>query len=209
MAPKAEEPSIRKSLQNSQKCKNTVPMAEEVLLFGVWASPFSRRIEMALKLKGVQYKFFDEDLDNKSPLLLKYNPVHKKVPVLVHNGKPIAESLVILEYIDGTCTHRKSFSVLKEACMIGSFRVGAEEFSESSDHDTILIKFGFFYSQCLPGVFRAYFGPFGEENEREKAVKEASELVMMVESELEEKRFFWRRDNWNGRPCCGLLEPLG
>ncbi|KAB1223340.1 Glutathione S-transferase U8 [Morella rubra] len=56
---------------------------------------------------------------------------------------------------------------------------------------------------------RAYFGPFGEENEREKAVKEASELVMMVESELEEKRFFWRRDNWNGRPCCGLLEPLG
>ncbi|KAF8044034.1 hypothetical protein BT93_A2117 [Corymbia citriodora subsp. variegata] len=62
---------------------------------------FCTRIEWALKLKGLEYELTVEDWDKgKSELLLKSNPVHKKVPVLLDDGVVVAESKVILEYID-------------------------------------------------------------------------------------------------------------
>jgi len=73
-----------------------------VTLLGVIGSSFVCRVKIALHLKGVEYKYVEENLGIKSEQLLKYNPVHKKVPVFVHGDKPLAESLVIVEYIDET-----------------------------------------------------------------------------------------------------------
>ena len=75
-------------------------MSQEVKLLRFWTSPFCGRIDLALELKGVSYDCMDEDLPNKSALLLESSPIYKEVPVLLHKGRPIIGSMTILEYID-------------------------------------------------------------------------------------------------------------
>ncbi|CAI8595288.1 unnamed protein product [Vicia faba] len=75
-------------------------MADEVILLDYRPSPFGMRLRITLAQKGIEYEYKDEDLQNKSPLLLQMNPIHKKIPVLIHNGKPICESLIAVQYID-------------------------------------------------------------------------------------------------------------
>ena len=75
-------------------------MADEVVLLDFWASMFGMRVRIALAEKGIKYEYKEQDVFNKGPQLLQTNPIHKKVPVLIHNGKPVCESLIIVQYID-------------------------------------------------------------------------------------------------------------
>uniref|UniRef100_A0A803NVG7 Glutathione S-transferase n=1 Tax=Cannabis sativa TaxID=3483 RepID=A0A803NVG7_CANSA len=75
-------------------------MAEEVILLDVRVSMFCLRVKIALAEKGIKCEYIEQDLQNKDPLLLKMNPFHNKVPVLIHNGKSICDSLIILQYIE-------------------------------------------------------------------------------------------------------------
>ncbi|KAF3681697.1 putative glutathione S-transferase parC [Capsicum annuum] len=73
---------------------------DEVILLDFWPSMFGMRLRIALAEKEVKYEYKEEDLRNKSLLLLQMNPIHKKIPVLIHNGKPVCESNIAVEYID-------------------------------------------------------------------------------------------------------------
>ena len=61
-------------------------MAGEVVLLDFWPSMFGMRVRIALAEKGIRYEYKEEDLKNKSPLLLEMNPINKQIPVFIHNG---------------------------------------------------------------------------------------------------------------------------
>jgi glutathione S-transferase len=92
-------------------------MDHEVVLLGFWTSPYVMRVKIALEEKGVCYKYLEQDIFDKSSkglLLLKTNPVHKKVPVFLHNDKPVCESLNILQYIDDIWNDKAAPKLLSE-----------------------------------------------------------------------------------------------
>ncbi|KAF8021779.1 hypothetical protein BT93_G2036 [Corymbia citriodora subsp. variegata] len=144
-------------------------MAEEVKLLKTWSSPFSLRVSWALQLKGVQYESVLEDLSDKSDLLLQYNPVYKKIPVLLHNGRPISESLIILEYVDETW---KQYPLLPQDPYA---RAMARFWAKFGD------------DKVLPSIWTVFIS---EGKEQEAALAEASEHLQKLEEELRGKKFF-------------------
>lgn len=80
-----------------------------VKLIGAFFSPFVNRVQIAFNLKSVDFDYVEETLNSKSNLLLDSNPVHRKVPVVIHDGKIICESLIIVQYIDQVWTDNGYF----------------------------------------------------------------------------------------------------
>ncbi|BFG14130.1 hypothetical protein CerSpe_004040 [Prunus speciosa] len=141
---------------------------EKVKLLGFVFSPFSRRVEWALKLKGIDYEYVEEDIFNKSPLLLQLNPLRKKVPVLVHGNKVVPESFAILEYIDETWKQNPLMPQDPYARAIS--RIWAN-FTEE---------------KVLDGAFTALIFSTGEQ--QEKALKSTIEALEHIEGDLMGKK---------------------
>ncbi|KAK7400188.1 hypothetical protein VNO78_11388 [Psophocarpus tetragonolobus] len=143
--------------------------SEDVKLISFWVSPFAKRVEWALKLKGVEYEYIEEDIFNKSSLLLELNPVHKKVPVLVHGHKPIAESFIILEYIDETWNQ---YPLLPHH----PYQRAHARFWAATAEEMLMEA--------------AWIGMCTSGDDQENAVKAAREAMEKIEEEIKGKKFF-------------------
>ncbi|OIV89159.1 hypothetical protein TanjilG_26014 [Lupinus angustifolius] len=138
--------------------------SDDVKLIGGWQSAFVWRARVALNLKAVNFEFLEETIGQKSQLLLESNPVYKKIPVLIHGGKPIPESLIIVQYIDETWTSGPSIL-------------------PSDPYDRAIARFwAHYFDDKLSPTIRPLSVAQGDE--KKKLIKELGEGLVLVEDAL-------------------------
>lgn len=162
----------------------------ELLLLDVFGSPFAQRVRIALAEKGLAYERAEQDLSApKSDLLLRFNPVHAKVPVLIHAGRPVCESLVIVQYLDdafpvgpGTATPPRSRLQLLPAGLYA--RARARFWAEYADR----------VHSCGKRLWMTTTTPVGnddgETKERAAARAEMVAVLRALDAELGDKPYF-------------------
>nr|AGC13125.1 tau class glutathione S-transferase [Pinus tabuliformis] len=144
---------------------------EQVKLLGAAVSPFTARVRMALALKGIHYEFIEEDIHNRSELLLKSNPVHKKIPVLIHSGKSVCESMIIVQYIEEAWGNK------------------APNLMPKDPYDRAIARFWVAFiedkfAQSVLGVFN------GQGEQQQKAAEESVANFLLLEEALSGKAYF-------------------
>lgn len=135
-------------------------MAKEVKLLGAWPSPFVMRCRIGLHIKSVDYEFIQETMQPKSELLLKSNPVYKKIPVLLHNHLPVCESLIILHYIDEAFSSGSAPSLLPSL----PYDRAIHRFWAAYIDDKVFYLLFFFHSSFHHHIFHHFFSFIGFPN---------------------------------------------
>ncbi|KAM0012422.1 putative glutathione transferase [Helianthus debilis subsp. tardiflorus] len=142
----------------------------EVVLLGWWASMYTSRVRIALSEKCINYENKEQDIVNKGPLLLKHNPIYKKVPVLIHKGKSICDSKIIVQYIDETW--KEGYSLLPSDPYLKSQAAFWADYIDKHIYE---------------GAKKVMMSK-GEE--RQKALDEFLGYLKVLENELGEKPYF-------------------
>ena len=63
-------------------------------------SPYARKVRVVAIEKSIELELVSEDLVNKSPELVKANPLGKIPTLILDNGQTVFDSPVICEYLD-------------------------------------------------------------------------------------------------------------
>ncbi|KFK42220.1 hypothetical protein AALP_AA2G226900 [Arabis alpina] len=146
-------------------------MEDKVILLNFWPSMFGMRTMIALEEKGVKYEYREEDVvKNKSPLLLEMNPIYKKIPVLIHNGKPVCESIIQVQYIDEVWSDKNQL------------------LPSDPYHRAQALFWADFIEKKVFVCGRKTWATKGEE--LEEAKKEFTEILKTLQSELGDKPYF-------------------
>ncbi|KAJ8547147.1 hypothetical protein K7X08_010733 [Anisodus acutangulus] len=144
---------------------------EEVKLHGTSYNLFTYRVIWALKLKGINFDYIEEEHSDKGSLIMKYNPAFKRYPFLFHGEKVISESMVILEYIEDTWPQNPLLHIHPLDRAIARFWV---KFAGDKGH-------------CIGTMY------YTTGEKQEKAIKETIEMLKLIEEQAlgdQENKFF-------------------
>lgn len=76
-------------------------MTPALKLYCAWYCPFAQRTWVGLLRKGIDFEYVEQNAFDKTAEWLALTP-RGQVPVMVHSGNVIYESLVCLEYLEDT-----------------------------------------------------------------------------------------------------------
>ncbi|WOL16384.1 hypothetical protein Cni_G25171 [Canna indica] len=155
-------------------------------LLGSWADSHTHRVQLALKLKGLEFEYQEEDFLSPSPDLLHHNPVYKKVPVLLHDGRAVLDSVIALQFID------EAWPAAADAPLM-----------PADPFDRAAVRFWcHFADDKLGPAVGLVFSSSGEG--QKAAVEQVHENLKLLEGELREGAFKGRR--FFGGDRIGLLD---
>eukprot|EP00745_Piridium_sociabile_P019597 TRINITY_DN29633_c0_g1_i2.p2 TRINITY_DN29633_c0_g1~~TRINITY_DN29633_c0_g1_i2.p2 ORF type:complete len:269 (+),score=78.35 TRINITY_DN29633_c0_g1_i2:79-885(+) len=89
--------------------RDPLPAGCVLRLYSMRMCPYAQRARLILSAKKVKYDLINVDLNNKPDWFFEIN-FYGEVPVVIHNGKNVYESLICAEYLEEAFPQPKLYS---------------------------------------------------------------------------------------------------